>query len=451
MTVNLSSLSSVMDRRTWHGLREWKQMKKLAHRGSYRFRLMAMGSMSCLLFALTGTESVGATHTDIPEKTPISGPGPRGPVPAGFATWNALFAEQDRLSAVSDRISKVAAGHDGFGGLIVAPENHEVLLYWKGALPTAVQNAITESQETAPVRTLSAAYSLTELNADVAEWIESGQVMSAGPEPDASGLWLDVPKGGPAPELHRPAGTTAPFRVEVTDSNAPKYSRDNDVSPYYGGGRTINFGPGGERCSTGYAIEDADGLSGMFTAAHCGDANNKDIIADGGGQPLGWDYMGKFAWEIPERDIAIITTDSDPFVFTGSPTSSSGRAVLGYITTWPGMYVCTSGATSGEHCGIKVTAAEVTQWVSGQKVMHLINAESPTGGCAVAAGDSGGPVYSYTSGGQAVNAHGTISTGSPDVISCGSNILGGYRVSFPRISDTLPAFKAKLYVYTGPI
>src|SRR4051812_43734085 len=61
---------------------------------------------------------------------------PAEAVPGGFASWRALFAEQDRLNAAAGEIT--AARGEGFAGVVVAPEARRLTVYWKGRVPGSV-------------------------------------------------------------------------------------------------------------------------------------------------------------------------------------------------------------------------------------------------------------------------------------------------------------------------
>ncbi|MEV4374827.1 hypothetical protein AB0J71_47810 [Nonomuraea sp. NPDC049637] len=193
-----------------------------------RLRLMAL-SLACAVVPFLGAGAAAARTTDDPDLTRQSTAaagkpptrdttGPRGQVPGGFADWNALFSEQTRLNGVADRILARAETADGYGGIIVAPENHEVRLYWKGSMPSAVQSLIDEGRLTAPVSVLPAAHSYAELLAEADKWSESGQVTGAAPQPDGSGVQISVagpghqPRPAPATERRHRADHLGPGR-----------------------------------------------------------------------------------------------------------------------------------------------------------------------------------------------------------------------------------------------
>ncbi|MFF4196225.1 S1 family peptidase [Nonomuraea sp. NPDC001831] len=370
--------------------------------------------------------------------------GPRGQVPGGFASWDALFAEQTRLNAVADRVTAVAETSDGYGGVVVAPENHEVRLYWKGQVPAPVRAVVDEGRLTAPVSVLPSAFSYADLLAEADKWSESGQVTGAAPQADGSGVRLSVPDEDTAPDqLQRPGGATAPITLERGERFDPAYSRQDDVPSYYAGGRTWNARTG-SGCSSGFAVYDKNGNPGFLTAAHCGEF--WDSFYDGGGSGSPANRMGDLQWRLPKRDAAIVLADATADVFDGGPAASTSNRVVALWKAYVGNFVCNSGASLGEYCLIKVTE---TGWsgtyTNGQYVKHMVRAKSVVGGCAVAHGDSGGPVYSYTNWFDDVAAQGITSAISKPV-PCGG-LDGGRVIVFSRVWDVALAFGASVQVH----
>src|SRR5690349_14241302 len=95
-----------------------------------------------LAAATATTPASGATGRPAPDAT--MPPGAVGaieqadPAPAGFRSWPEAMAVQARLNEAADQIvaaTASAGGETGFAGLIAAPENRELRLYWKGSPP----------------------------------------------------------------------------------------------------------------------------------------------------------------------------------------------------------------------------------------------------------------------------------------------------------------------------
>jgi hypothetical protein len=404
-----------------------------------------------------------------PARPPVGDPGPLPPkpaepgepatedLPAGFASWQALFDEQHRLNGIADRI--VAAGGEGYAGLVVDPENHDVRLYWKGAVPAAVQTAVDTGRATAPVQVYPAAYTEAELRAEAQRWIDTGRVSDAYPAADGSGVTVEVPEDAAATVPTLPGGARAAFTVEygqepmeplpaTTERPAPPaadqataatWNRQYDVSPFWGGAA---YYTGTSTCTGGFPVTDRDGYPGLLTAAHCGNPGQTITTAN----PA--TTIGQIWWTWGYHDISLIWVYSnvEGRVYTGPVNSGYGRPVNSAASNYVGNYVCVSGAASGEHCAVKVYYASPSD--------VTVRAErTKNGACAVAHGDSGGPVISQSTG--AAFGHGIISAGSSSVSTCGYGYFGqkldGYhRVMFKGLKFTLGYFGATLRTAAWP-
>ncbi|WP_336216236.1 S1 family peptidase [Nonomuraea sp. LPB2021202275-12-8] len=421
--------------------------------GKNRLRLTVLG-LACALLPLLGAGTAAAQEdpgdrtvkvADDPGKTPVrNGTEPRDAVPAGFGSWSALFAEQTRLNAVADRILATAETADGYGGIIVAPENHEVRLYWRGEVPPAVQARIEEGRQIAPVRVSPAAHTQAQLLAEADRWAEAGQVTGAAPEPDGSGVELSVAGDDTTPDqLQRPNGTSAPITLERGNQFTPAYNRQNDVPSYYAGGRILNK-TAGNGCSSGFAVYDKYGTPGFLTAAHCGNLGSE--FYDGGGTHDVANRMGNLSWRISNRDAAIVLANATANVFDGGSASSTSNKVVQLWKAYVGNYVCNSGATMGEICLIQVTKIGYSgTYTNGQYVKHMVRAKHVNGACAGAQGDSGGPVFSYTNYYDEVAAQGIFSAFSKSTY-CGGH-TGGREIVFSRAWDVALAFGAYVQVW----
>ncbi len=148
-----------------------------------------------------------------------------------------------------------------------------------------------------------------------------------------------------------------------------------------------------------------------ITAAHCFDEAVGATAWNGSRQaPIGdWSAMSL------ALDVAYVATDQ---ASTGPATSAhvwaggvgdareAVRAVTDTSPTVKGMWVCSSGATTGESCGIKVSDVDVMQRATLPRsgatytVRHTARGYRADGGVASGSGDSGGPVFAPTGGGR---------------------------------------------------
>src|SRR5712691_4184844 len=98
-------------------------------------------TLVCTGVAVLATTAVGAPALADPKPTPPAPPAAakaRGPVPAGFADWAAVYEFQGRLGAAAEEI--LAAGGAGNASIVANPLNHELRVYWKGGVPPTVRS-----------------------------------------------------------------------------------------------------------------------------------------------------------------------------------------------------------------------------------------------------------------------------------------------------------------------
>jgi len=342
------------------------------------------------------------------------------PVPAGFPSWEALLATQERLLAAAETVIAAARTTAGLGGVQLRLELNEVWVHWKGTPPAGVAAAVEAARATAAVRVFPARYTEQELLA-AAKAIRDPAVVSVGPLPDGSGLSVAVtgsaralPDAG-VPVTVRPFARPAPVTA----------SRQNDSPPYFGGAFWKHTTPQGTGyCTNGFAVLQ-NGVKKMLTAGHCG--TDGETAKDGGGQ-----VMGLLEGDNNPKDLLLIGTASAGWTYVGAYTSSVAKKVIGGASSVAGMFVCTSGANSGDHCGLKITGVNLTRWVNTgteiYQVHPLVEAKQQIEEeIAVAEGDSGGPVILQTITPELHRAAGTITAMDDEVEDCGPLALAGAR------------------------
>ncbi|WP_433018194.1 hypothetical protein [Kribbella sp. CA-294648] len=351
----------------------------------------------------------------------MSASGPSGPVPAGFDSWDRLYAEQARLNRAANRL--YIPEEPGYAGLVVAPENHEVRLYWKGKPSAAADAAVMAARRDAPVRVLPAAYSEKELLAEADRWITSGEnVTLAAPKADGSGVSIGVSAPATAGTPRVAGGSSVPITFEYNSNQRQTYDRQNDSPLHYAGGW---FG-----CSLGFAIRDnSTGRDGFLTAGHC-IVTGTDIY-DGGG-----DYLGKAKYDVGNKDTGTIEAGSAARMFTGPYNSSTSRPVGWAQKSYAGNWVNSSGAVTGELGGVKILDTTVTIITpTNGTIYNLVRGEHWNKACANTYGNSGGPVFAYPGGAnQRVIAYGIVSA------------AGGRETYCPGLAPNNKGFSQVLYV-----
>jgi hypothetical protein len=351
-----------------------------------------------------------ATPAIADQKTPMpSTAKPPGAVPDGFTSWDELYAFQTRLHAAAERI--LAAGGAGNASLVAGLENHELRVYWHGEVPASVRKLAGGLD--VPVVFLPAQFTHSELVNQAQRLASDGRVIEAAPKPDGSGLAVTV-----TAQLRQTdrTGLQATTRVPltVTASTRPQqmYNRQADVPLFWGGSR-YNTPVGG--CSNGFSIQaPSDPNIVMISAGHCGNDLDAANIP-------GWGTHGVIHVKNGCRDTLLIYYPDGvaPNIYTGAPDSSSTAVLSGATFDLVGDLVDTGGASSGEHFNIRVQAVDLFTAIDGNpcaSVGPLTRASTGSATCAVAPGDSGGPVYTRT-GANAVG-RGTITAGNLGSANC---------------------------------
>ncbi|NUT18689.1 MAG: hypothetical protein HOV77_05855 [Hamadaea sp.] len=215
-------------------------------------------------------------------------------------------------------------------------------------------------------------------------------------------------------------GTSAIAIQLVPGLVAPeRESRQYDSSPFKGGG----YFSGAEVCSTGFSWTH-EGVSYILTAGHCTSLNGEGwtwsyhvgtVVEDTWNNSTGSVRVHGQSYYVGDASLVKLYSSysSSPRVFSGGPTSSTTRAVVGRSTvpTSMGTKFCVSGKTQGEVCGFTVTSyGLVVRWSDGTTMRNAMRGNS-TGKCT-RGGDSGAPVYTIKTGSSSVIARGVHAGGN---------------------------------------
>jgi hypothetical protein len=358
-----------------------------------------------------------------PPSRPVETPEPAPPattcdVPGNQPPW----AEQADLLELVEATHGVLdeVGPAGFSGFVVTPEKCRLDLYWVGAPPHEVAEVVADDHRV--VVHDDAGYDHAELSR-AAERLAPGspRARSAGVEitsvavpPEGTGLRVGVEPRRQAIDVHTTAtrlsaAVGVPVSVVVEGPSRP-FGRIDDRAPWSAGSRVmirVNEG-GSERwasCSLGYGLRDPRTMREyMVTAAHCFDEAVGATAWNGDHRAV----IGNWGAMSLALDVAYVATDqpsTDPgtsaHVWAGGvgDTREGERTVTDASPTVKGMWVCSSGATTGENCGIKVSEVDVMQSATLPRsgatytVRHTARGYRADGGVASGSGDSGGPVF----------------------------------------------------------
>lgn len=156
---------------------------------------------------------------------------------------------------------------------------------------------------------------------------------------------------------------------------------------------TIYGGLSVSTCTAGFSVQSTSGLTGVTTAAHCG---NSQSITD----PLGATYALTFQaekygsgydWQWHTLAGATVTNT----IKDGNSTTRSITGQLLWASQNVGDAVCKFGKSSGYTCGQVTDKNYCFTQSDGTTGCHFIKVESvPAGNALSAPGDSGGPWFS---------------------------------------------------------
>ncbi|ANW22672.1 hypothetical protein [Streptomyces clavuligerus] len=364
------------------------------------------------------------------------------PATAGVESSGAAFlVKHQRVGVVADALvaaSRTLPRQGGYAGLITAPERSSITLYWKGGVPAQVRQAM-RSDRRVKVRVATAPYTEHQLKTArdrvVRQWGALPGLTSIGPSPDGKGLLVGVAAEGGKPVAARKAtafsrgvsGITGGVAVVKVESASPEASVGKasvgaravgrNGQQAYGGARWM-FTKDGQQyvCSTAFGVRYPGTAVQLTTsAAHCGSQWGKAYSPE-------YPSSRPFAWidtATHDRDASILYPEQNganrffqpriwwgPWV--GSPSGQKTLPVRGLNGNHVGQRVCSSGASSGTICDLRIEATEKTIWLSGsQPVYRTVQVSKPAGQAVWGPGDSGGPVAQNN--GDHVWANGIVS------------------------------------------
>jgi hypothetical protein len=367
-----------------------------------------------------------APPTAVPPSPPRGAPEPPPAagscaVPRSQTPW----AEQADLLALVEATHGVLdeVGSGGFAGFVVTPEKCRLDLYWVGPPPSEVADVVAHDHRV--VVHPDAEHDHDELS-QAAQALAPGaalgraagvEILSVAVPPEGTGLRVGVGAGRRPIDVRATAARLSaevgiPVRVVIEGPSRP-FGRIDDRAPWSAGGRAmIQVSADGAKrwgaCSLGYGLRDPRTMREYtVTAAHCFDEAVGATAWNGSLRAA----IGDWSAMTLALDVAYVATDHPP-----AGPDTSGRIWVGGVgdaregvrtvtdtsPTVKGMWVCSSGATTGENCGIKVSDVDVMQRAalprSGATYTVRGTARGYRAGGRVASGsgDSGGPVFAPT-------------------------------------------------------
>ncbi|WP_139218019.1 hypothetical protein [Micromonospora phaseoli] len=335
-----------------------------------------------------------------------------------------------QASSVARRIQQVIdQGHDqGFGSLRLVRDTGAVELRWKGKLPAAVDEAVRAGRRDVPVAVVESRFTLAELTAEIRRLFKApasqlgGELVTAAPLPDASGLKLSVAG------VTSVSAVTSNLRanripVQVTAGSAIQPAgRWDDVTPFWGG--SVIWTGTGSLCTAGFAARTSTNAQVMITARHCG-ANTNWYT------PLYQLYVGRANSGSVALDAMTISEQTyQGAVFTGPFNSNYGVPIVGWASAVLNDVACTSGGLSGNDCNTRITETNIYFNLNGNLTGPAFVTEHLAGIASVGQGDSGGPTIGYDTGGfRALGIISAVATGQQFEGTCQGYDYTGRRCS----------------------
>ncbi|MER7338595.1 hypothetical protein ABT403_12155 [Streptomyces sp. NPDC000075] len=365
------------------------------------------------------------------------------------------MTNQPKLDSLRDRIRAVgsSSGEEaGIGGVVVDPLANSMTLYWHGQVPSAVQEETRRAAtgQGIKVDTLRAAYTESDLNRKSVALMQAAaadpallggrHIVSAGPQPDGSGLHVGldastaVPRNAEKPSAPAPATPSAavasadvittirgiigdyPVTIETVSAKpttnwtgSSSINRNiNGPGLYNMAGGHIHSGSGGG-CSTGFAASDSAGHDVVLTAAHCGWDNwyRGDNSSVGRTTQISYTYDGQAVSGYSYGDVWL-----GPDYYNWNGAGQYTAEVTGTQSTGNGDWMCVSGSVTGYTCNMQVYRTGTHHTYDGHTwySQNDVRDKSPNFRQINANGDSGGPVFFPTTG-STVLAKGLISAG----------------------------------------
>ncbi|GLZ77941.1 hypothetical protein Afil01_27480 [Actinorhabdospora filicis] len=338
-------------------------------------------------------------------------------------------AAQDRLLGPLRRVANAvdAFGREGgaayYSGLALDGNHGSVTVYLTDTgRKDAVLAAARRSDKGADVSLLRfarGAYSRKELQAAREQVLDRPSLVATSIEsvsvpPTGEGLKVRVAQGTALTAAKAPAQLFGvPVTVETVQGSGEDKSRRRDERPWIGGAAlTASYQNDAWTCTSGIpARRNYDNRWFLITAAHCYNEGDEIYTGPEGG---GRNHVGRLAYEHQLYDAAAIdTSNTGPtlsWVWEGGQDNATDAPIDGYKYSYYGDWVCQSGFTSGQVCGIHVLGPDV-KWTGSNGQKHRGVEGVKDDGIPSRGGDSGGLVWTYTSNGR--QARGLVSWGDP--------------------------------------
>ncbi|MGH2967352.1 MAG: trypsin-like serine protease [Solirubrobacterales bacterium] len=380
-----------------------------------------------------GDAAYSRTGVDLRTSNGLVGIGPPSSAPELDASGLELVPELTQARPTSEKQAQAfddamqfAIDHpDDIGYPWIDPVTNTVVVSAASAKGSQLLGAL-KIDETQPVRTRDVAFSyrqletikdeITTLAADGVP--DTDLLRQTAPDHKGNRVTITVSKASDAlfQELVKRYGTEAiTVRIASNPGIASPASRQDDYSPFWGGAK-VN---GALSCSTAFPWTGTGSGNGdgMLTAAHCipnggtvsAPSQSMGTVTSGSGEnwseTAGTQY---YTGQTTSRgDVALVNMSSGrasgTAIYRGPYNSSTYSWVdsMGSGYAKVGDTFITGGVTTGELGGWRVTAVGIDVWYGGGVWARNV-VEGTRGDTGINHGDSGGSVFTTTTGGRVV-------------------------------------------------
>lgn len=348
----------------------------------------------------------------------------REPVPESAIDNVDADLEELTLPVVSEEVASWTAtvqdrfeGDPQFHAVEINDARTEVTVWWHGVRTAELDEAASVALEV-PVRVAATRYSPGELESAVDRLFANPDlgVSYAAPRPDGSGLDVsaDARTVARAASVETQVSRVAGVPVKVTREGVSGFqNRQYDTFAIGGANYWGSDGQGIQAsCSTGFAVRNLSGNTGLLTAAHCGPVGREWGPINGNTYYIYGSVTARYA----ALDMAVISINgTQPYFYTGAFNSGSVAQVDGTRNPPVGAEICYSGSYTGLVCGSQVTNTNATWQLSGVGQIQGLRTNRSDGTPVAGNGDSGGPGYWLT------NENGTLKRYAAAIVSAGPN------------------------------
>jgi hypothetical protein len=405
-----------------------------------RSRAALLVCLTAFVFTVSLIEGSGQSVATAP-------PSPPGAIKTSTAETSETLANQIAIEPWMDAMTDMFGPFtredgseewaSGYAEMYSHPAAKSVDIYWAGEIPRLLDEMLDRVPDGFNAQVVKADFDMNALSAAASRVVQTsladpsataGVISRVAPAEDRSGL--NVFMSNESTSKFEPSNVERMIAIVERlsdlpvvdvfweDPVTPTGSRNDDASPWRGGALTAyqNW-----YCTTGVGVtRDDTGDEFLLTARHCAlnpgmtDYGSADSVVDFAGDALGeW----RSGWGKPTTDTIRVrpySANVQSRIYVGAPGSTATLPVHGTNGSIQGNFVCQSGANTGQRCDLEIEIPGQAVPVLGTALVGARFAHRVSGVTqAVKGGDSGGPVYALTSGGEA-QIKGIISAGRGD-------------------------------------